>query len=412
MRITDITVRQLDGEFEYDAPTDFWEERLLRPIDIYPEHKEELGMPVATERNARGAYDISSIFVTVETDEGVSGISGPIDLTSAFLIDTQIRPFLLGEDPLAAERVWDKLYRHLIHGRKGDPMFAISAIDIALWDLKGKWFGQPVYRLLGGPVRTEVPAYASALGFSIEPERAAQRTEQFVAEGYTATKWFFRKGPDDGEAGARSNLELMHSLRAAAGPDVEIMLDAWSSWNVRYTLDMAQRMLDDRPRWIEEPVKADDIPNYARLRAVSPVPIAGGEHEYTRWGARDYLRAGAVDVYQADPVWAGGISELVKIAAMCSAYDVALIPHGGTTPVNAHLSLAFAPTLCPYVEYLVKWNELRQLFSKHPVKPVNGRISLRDTPGIGMEIDPAKVKAERELAWRPGGSRARGFGAH
>ncbi len=402
MRITDTTIRQLDGEYEYDAPTDFWEERLLRPIDIYPEHKRETArdvMPEGAERNANGAYDVSLVFVTVETDEGVSGVSGPIGIDDAFFIDTQIRPFILGEDPLAIERIWDKLYRQLIHARKGHPMFAISAIDVALWDLKGKWLGQPVYRLLGGPVRTEIPAYASALGHSIEPHRAAERVRQFVADGYTATKWFVRKGPDDGEQGARANLELMRVLREAAGPDIDIMLDVWSSWNVRYTLEMARRMLDYRPRWIEEPVKADDIPNYARIRAASPVPISGGEHEYTRWGARDYLQAGAVDVYQADTIWGGGISEMIKIATLCSVYDVAFVPHGATVPVNAHVSLALSPAACPYIEYLLKHNELRQFMFKRPVKPVNGYISLTDAPGLGLEIDESKVLRERSLRW-------------
>ena len=399
MRITDIRLKQLDGYFEFDGQ--FWEERLLRPIDVYPEHKAERGLfPVAGERNARGAHDVSWVFLTVETDEGVSGLAGPIDVSDAFYIDTQIRPLIVGEDALATERIWDKLYRQLIHGRKGQPMLAVSAVDIALWDLKGKWLGQPLYRLLGGPVRTKIPAYASALGYSIAPDRAAERARQFVDEGYTATKWFVRHGPDDGEVGARKNVELMRVLREAVGDDVEVMIDAWNSWDVRYTLDMARRMLEYRPRWIEEPVKADDLLNYARIRSASPVPIAGGEHEYTRWGARDYMRAGAVDVFQADTAWAGGVSEMLKIATICSVYDVPLIPHGSGVPVNAHLSMALSPTVCPYIEYLTKWNELRQFFFKDPVKPLDGYVTAPDVPGIGVEIDQAKVRVERELSWR------------
>ena len=253
---------------------------------MYPEHKRDRAQHIPKARNAEGAHDLSWVFVTVETDAGVSGMAGPLDVADAFTIDTQITPFILGADPLASERIWDQLYRFMIHGRKGSPMFAISAIDTALWDLKGKWLGQPLYRLLGGPVRREIPAYASALGYSIEPDRVTERARQFVAEGYTATKWFVRFAPDDGEAGARRNVDLMRVLREAVGDDVDVMLDAWSSWDVRYTLDMARRMAEYRPRWIEEPVKADDIANYARIRAASPVPISGGEHEYTRWGAR------------------------------------------------------------------------------------------------------------------------------
>ena len=320
IRITNIRLTELHGLFESEG--DFWEERLVRPLDVYPEHKRDPDQHIPKARNADGAHDLSWVFVTIETDEGVSGMAGPIDVPDAFVIDTQIAPFILGADPLASERIWDQLYRYMIHGRKGSPMFALSAIDTALWDLKGKWLGQPLYRLLGGPVQREIPAYASALGFSIEPERAAERARKFVAEGYQATKWFVRFAPDDGEEGARRNVELMRVLREAVGDDVDVMIDAWSSWNVRYTLDMAHRMAEYRPYWIEEPVKSDDIANYARIRAASPVPISGGEHEYTRWGTRDYMKAGAVDIYQADTMWAGGVSEMLKIATICSVYDV------------------------------------------------------------------------------------------
>ncbi len=398
MRITDIRLTELRGSVESEE--DFWEERLVRPLDVYPEHKHELDQSIAGARNAQGAYDLAWAFVTVETDEGVTGLAGPLDEAEAYVIDTQITPHLIGADPLATERIWDQLYRRLIHGRTGQPMFAVSAVDTALWDLKGKWLGQPLYRLLGGPVRREIPAYASALGYSLDPARAAARARQFAAEGYTATKWFPRCAPDDGEPGARRNLELMRALREAVGSDVEIMLDAWSSWNVRYTLDMARRMAEYRPRWIEEPVKSDDLLGYGRLRAASPVPIAGGEHAYTRWGARDYMRAMAVDVYQADTMWAGGISEMQKIAVICSVYDVPLIPHGASVPVNAHLSAALPPTLCPYIEYLVKWNELRQFFFEEPVRPIDGMIAPSDAPGVGWEIDQDKVTAARELRWR------------
>ena len=126
-----------------------------------------------------GSHDLSWVFVTIETDEGVSGMAGPIDVPDAFVIDTQITPFILGADPLASERIWDQLYRYMIHGRKGSPMFALSAIDTALWDLKGKWLGQPLYRLLGGPVQPEIPAYASALGL-LDRARAGGRTRAAV----------------------------------------------------------------------------------------------------------------------------------------------------------------------------------------------------------------------------------------
>ena len=144
--------------------------------------------------------------------------------------------------------------------------------------------------------------------------------------GYAATKWFVRKGPADGEAGIRDNLALIAAVRGAVGADVEIMFDAWSSWSVPYTQRMAELAAPYRVWWFEEPVLADRIAEYAELRrTVRGVAIAGGEHEYTRWGIRALLEAGAVDVMQADPTWAGGLTELKKIAALCSAYGVPLI---------------------------------------------------------------------------------------
>src|SRR3712207_6197803 len=133
-------------------------------------------------RVAADAYRIQTYFVEIEADEGVVGIGGPIPQEQAFLIDTQLRPFLEGQDPLAHEAVWDKLYRGSVHGRKGVTMMAISAVDCALWDLKGRFLQQPVYRLLGGPTRRQIPAYASALGYSVEPERAAARARELARQ--------------------------------------------------------------------------------------------------------------------------------------------------------------------------------------------------------------------------------------
>jgi L-alanine-DL-glutamate epimerase-like enolase superfamily enzyme len=237
------------------------------------------------------------------------------------------------------------------------------------------------------------------LGFAINSKDAAATARGFVDEGYTATKWFVRNGPMDGESGARKNVELVRTLREAVGPDVDIMIDAWNSWDVRYALDMANRMAEFRPRWLEEVVPPDDIKGQARVNALSPVPISGGEHEYTRWGAREYFEAGAVDVYQADTVWAGGVSEMLKIFAMASAFGVEVIPHGGAVPINAHLTAAQSPALTPLIEYLVHWNEVMQLFWKDPVKPVNGYITVSDLPGLGLEVDDAKVESRQTLDW-------------
>ena len=175
------------------------------------------------------------------------------------------------------------------------------------------------------------------------------------------------------------------------------MIDAWMSWNVPYTLDMAERLKPFDPRWIEEPVLPDKIAQYAEIRDRSVVEISGGEHEYTRWGIKQLLDARAVDLMQADTYWAGGITEMLKICTLCAAYDIPIIPHGHSVPSNVQLSAALPPTDVPYVEFLVKWNQMLQFFFKDPVVPVNGVVTVPTSPGMGVEIDESKIESEREF---------------
>ena len=378
-----------------EHPDPFWEERLIRPVDVYPEFREQ-GADFSTSLGD-GRYAIRAAFLEIHTDDGIVGLAGPCSRMEAFIIDTSLRPLLVGRDPLAIERLWDVMYRASIHGRKGETMMAISVVDCGLWDLKGKALGQPVFRLLGGPTRTSFPAYASALGFSIKPEDAAARAAQFASEGYTATKWFFRDGPTDGPDGIRRNLTLARTLRDAVGDDVDIMLDAWSSWNVPYAIRMANRLAEYNIRWLEEPVLADKLDSYAQIRDGSPIDISGGEHEYTRWGFRQIVERGAMDVLQPDIYWCGGLSETVKICALASAFDLPVIPHGHSSHATAHLIASQPPTVTPIQEFLIKWNAIHQFFLEEPLNPVNGTITVPDAPGMGIAIDEAKVESEREL---------------
>jgi L-rhamnonate dehydratase len=395
VKITELRLVQVSGTLPVAG--EFWEERLIRPIDVYPEFSQE--GPPALARASHGGYQLEAIFLELHTDTGPIGIAGPIGLDQAFLIDTQLRPIVEGADALAHEALWDKLYRYAVHGRKGVLMMAISAIDCAVWDLKGRWTNTPVHRLLGGPTRTAIPAYASALGYSIEPERAAQRAREFVAQGYRATKWFFRAGPADGPAGVRRNVALVRAVREAVGPDVDVMLDCWMSWDVPYTLRMAELLEEYQPRWIEEPVMPDRIDSYATIRRQTTIPIAGGEHEYTRWGLKQLMDAEAVDVLQPDIYWAGGITELQKICALATGYDLPVIPHGHSTPASAQLIASQPASVCPLLEYLVKWNEIHQHFLKMPFKPEGGVVRLPETPGMGMDLDEARVEQRRVLRW-------------
>jgi len=306
---------------------------------------------------------------------------------------------LMGQDPMAIELLWDQMYRSVVGGRNGDSMFAISSIDIALWDLKGKFLGQPVHKLLGGPVQDKIPAYAQALGLSIEPEKAKERVRGFVRDGYHATKWYVREGPTDGPEGVRKNIELMKALREAAGEDVEIMIDCWNSWDVPYTLKMADLLAEYRPFWFEQPVLPDLYQSFARLRAACPVTIAGGEHTYTRWSFKVLMDMGALDVYNPEPLFTGGISEVNKICTLASAYDVQVVVHGSLVPVSTQISFAQNSVVTPMIEYQVVGQEIVQFFLKNPVKPVNGFITPPTAPGVGLDLDESKIESERDVRW-------------
>ncbi len=399
MKITDVRIRQLEATFEY--PGTFWEERVRTPNDIYPEFKARgAGQTRYGYQMTDGRYKVIRNYVQIETDEGVSGIAGAIFANApAYYIDTQLKPFLVGQDPIATERLWDQMYRNAVNGRKGDNMVAISYVDIALWDIKCKWLGQPLYRLLGGPVQDRVPAYASAGGYSLEPEKVRQRVRQFREEGYIGTKWFMREGPTDGPEGERKIIELVRTIREAAGPDMEIMIDAWNSWDLPYTLRMVEQLKGFRLYWIEEALLPDLARSYARLREKSPIAIAAGEHVYTRWGTKSLIDMGALDIYQIDPAWGGGISETMKICALASAYDLPLVLHGSLVPVNAHISVSQNATLIPMMEYLVHFNEMSQIFFKNPTKPVGGFFTPPQAPGVGLDLDESKIETERDISW-------------
>jgi L-alanine-DL-glutamate epimerase-like enolase superfamily enzyme len=398
MKITELRIRELEGTMEHPDP--FWEERLVRPIDIYPAYREQ-GANFSTSLG-ENKYRMRSVFLEIHTDEGVTGLTGPFTRHEAFIIDTQLRSILIGADPIAIELLWDQMYRSAIHGRKGETMMAISVVDCGLWDLKGKWAGQPVYRLLGGPTRTGNKAYASALGYSIQHYDVTLRAKELVDSGYTAMKWFFRDGPSDGPDGIRRNIDLAETLREAVGEDVDIMLDAWSSWDVPYAIKMAERLAEYDIKWLEEPVLADKLDSYTEIQRASPILISGGEHEYTRWGFRTIVENKAMDVLQPDIYWCGGISETVKICNLASAFDLPVVPHGHSTHATAHVIASQPPNTCPIQEYLIKWNIVHQYFLKDMLSPENGVIpvSRLDKPGLGLEIDEGKVENERDLNFR------------
>jgi L-alanine-DL-glutamate epimerase-like enolase superfamily enzyme len=273
-------------------------------------------------------------------------------------------------------------------------MTAISAVDIALWDILGKSAKQPVYRLLGGRTKKRIPVYASRL-YSMPIDQLRVEAQRYKDQGYQAMKLRFGWGPVDGASGMQRNIELVRTVREVVGDGIDVMADAYMGW----TLDYAKRMLPllepFNLRWLEEPVIPDDTRGYKELKAYGRVPIAGGEHEFTIFGFRDLLDANALDYIQFDTNRVGGLSQARKIAAMAEAYQIPVIPHAGQMH-NYHIVMASVNS--PMSEFFPKvdvevGNELFwYIFDGEPV-PTDGYIDLdEDIPGLGLTVNEESLK--------------------
>jgi L-alanine-DL-glutamate epimerase-like enolase superfamily enzyme len=340
------------------------------------------------------------VLVEIFTDAGMVGLGNAAlsPLVTKACIDTYLKPLLLGSDPWDIEYLWQQMYRRtMAFGRKGVAMTAISAVDIALWDLLGKSTKQPVYRLLGGRTKNRIPVYASRL-YSMPLDELRVEAERYKNEGYKAMKLRFGWGPVDGAEGMQRNVELLRTVREVVGNGIDVMADAYMGW----TLDYAKRMLPllepFHLRWLEEPVIPDDTRGYKELKAYGRVPIAGGEHEFTIFGFRDLLEANALDYIQFDTNRVGGISQARKISALAEAFQIPVVPHAGQMH-NYHVVMASLNS--PMAEFFPKvdvevGNELFwYIFDGEPV-PVEGYIDLdENTPGLGLTVNEESLKRFR-----------------
>ncbi len=383
MKITAVRVRHADrsiwghlAEREKTLP-------LVTPLDIHRDYQ-----------STRGSWfwDSGMAVVEVENEDGVVGQGWCEDgcCTAERIVELHLRRLLLGEDPTRVECLWDRLYRATLpYGRKGIALQVISAIDIAIWDLLGKASGKSVCELLGGPVHSSVPVYASAL-HPVGADKVAAEAKDYVAQGYTAMKMRFPYGPGDGVRGMAENEAHIANAREAVGPDIEIMADAYMGWDFVYAKKMLRRLEPYKLSWVEEPFVPDDLTSYAKLREETDTPISGGEHEYTRYGFQDIIDKRAMDIIQPDLRRCGGFTEARKIAALASAAGVELIPHAyGIT----HIQFALSQSNVPMVEHfpLPCWDalpdvEIEPIFHGEPA-PVNGRVSLENKPGLGVEVN-------------------------
>ena len=336
------------------------------------------------------------LVVEIFTDDGLVGIGNAAlaPQVTKQVIDLHLKPLLIGKDPWDLEFLWQHMYRKtMAFGRKGIGMVAISAVDIALWDILGKSAKQPVYRLLGGRTKPRIPVYASRL-YSVELSEVAAEAKRYKAEGYKAMKLRFGWGPTDGAAGMQRNLNLVRTVRETVGDGIDVMADAYMGW----TLDYAKRMLPllepFNLRWLEEPVIPDEVHGYAELKSYGRIPIAGGEHEFTLYGFRDLLEARALDYIQFDTNRVGGLTQARKIAALTEAYSVPVIPHAGQMH-NYHVVMASLNS--PMAEYfpvvdVEVGNELFWYIFNGEPKAKDGFIDLDDNvPGLGLTINEAAL---------------------
>lgn len=342
------------------------------------------------------------VLVEVDTDVGISGIGTAGGFTGAAkpILDAQLRPLTLGADPFDVELLWDKLYRASVrYGQSGVALAAISAIDIACYDIMGKALGVPVYQLLGGHSKPGgVDAYVSRLYALNDLDELADEARNWKHQGFRMMKQRFGFGPAQGLEGMRRNEELVRTVRDAVGEDVVLAADAYMGWDLTYAREIERRLRPYGLAWIEEPLLPHDLAGYADLRRWSQTPIAHGEHQYGRWAFGRVIEAEAADILQPDVNRVGGFTEARKVCALAAARDLPVVPHSN----EAHnLHLVVSQIVCPFTEYFPDiepdtGNELFWKLFDGNAQAVDGRVQIGQGPGLGISINRSALE-ELEL---------------
>jgi D-galactarolactone cycloisomerase len=349
----------------------------------------------------------SATLVEVVTDEGITGWGEAFNQgleppqISAAVIEHALKPLLLGANPLDVEVLWHRMYHATRdYGRKGSVMAAISAIDIALWDIAGKRYEVPIYQLLGGAFRPRVQAYATGfyrIAGRGEAERLADEALGHVAAGFSALKIKLGFGVDD-------DMAVMQAIRRALGDRaVTLMVDTNHAYGVADALRLGHMLEPLGLRWYEEPVAPEDRAGYHALRSALCVPIAAGENEHSLYGFRDLLAAGCVDIAQPDVGSAGGFTACRHIIALAQAHGVQVNPHvwGSAVGQAAALQLIAAVPMAhhsvypsePIFEYDCSAHPFRRSLVKQPVEQVDGWVEIPRAPGLGVEVDRQMIGA-------------------
>jgi len=350
---------------------------IANPMSIFPKY--------AGSRQSWGVANVPSVIVEIEDDQGRIGIGVSTGgNAAAFLIERHLSLFVEGQTAANRSLMWDQMWRASIHyGRKGLAIHAISAIDLALWDLYGHTVGASVFDLMGGRTKSAVPVYAT----TSRPDIARDL-------GFHGAKIPLPYGPGHGMQGMADNVAFIGDWRQKVGPEFPLMLDCYMSMSVGFAAEFAHRTAQFNLQWIEEPLMPDDYAGHTKLAQKMKMQSGGtalatGEHEYTRFGFLQLIEAG-VDLIQPDVMWMGGPTEFLRIAALASAHSVDVVPHGCGT---YGYYMAAALDHVPLAEFMMM-NERADriepnfgtMFLNEPL-PENGYIALPDTPGFGLELN-------------------------
>jgi L-rhamnonate dehydratase len=366
------------GADYHDHPGSHWiDDHVASAMARYPEYRQS--------RRKFGTDVLGTLVVEIEAEDGTVGFAVTTGgEPAAFIVEKHLARFLEGRDPSEVERIWDQMYfATQFYGRKGLVVNAISGVDLALWDLLGRLRQEPVYQLLGGPVRDELQFYATGA-----------RPDVAQTLGFIGGKLPLQHGPAEGEEGLKQNIATLAAMRAKTGDDFWLMFDAWMSLDLNYATRLTHLAWEHGLKWIEEALSPDDYWGSAALKRAVPkgMLVTTGEHEATRWGFRMLLEMQCCDIIQPDVGWCGGITELIKIAALADSHGVLMIPHGSSV-YSYHFVITRHNS--PFAEFLMMHPSATEVVPMfHPQLlgepvPVNGRmkVSALERPGFGVELN-------------------------
>jgi L-rhamnonate dehydratase len=327
--------------------------------------------PVAVESPADWRTSLGQILVAIDTDAGLTGYGvGGGGFAGIHVITSVLRDLLIGKNPENIESHWEAMYRETLpFGRKGIAIMAISGVDLALWDLRGKAAGQSVSELLGGKTGQPLPTY-----ITVWDDISAE-----LATTYPAFK--LHVGKQHPEEAAANIFEIVSKARQAIGDEPELMIDAWMLWDVETTVRVEKACRSVNLSWIEEPIPADDFAGYEELQQQCETPIAGGEHEFTSAAFQELIDRKLHTVLQPDVCWCGGLTELIRIYEMANKAGIRVCPHRGSELWSLHAIAALDPQpLAESGRPWMTWVEGQPTIEK-------GTIVLGDAPGLGVQID-------------------------